>query len=263
MLAVKCPFCGQPVDLSQMNVMGVYERYLILTFVLSLLMRFKQYRTNISFAWQFPQRWPSVLEVVKAHKGIFLTWTTLLPVGVTLAVLLAHSLCYRLIWQAADVTPTTLGNEWYLLPFLVLVCLTMLALDLQALFSTTQTDFDEIETALSRGEYVLSSRAMVALRVGSFGLFSPKKYIENRIEESLQAVRLVLLTQLRRWSFHTAVRIAFGFLLWWAYALVNGFISIPTYWINAAFILAGLGVAYWWAKQPVDIGEIQPDSETE
>ena len=262
MLAVKCLLCGQPVDLSQLNVMGIYERYLILTFLLSLLMRFQQYRTNLGFAWQFPQRWPSVLEVVKARKGIFLTWTTLLPVGVTLAVLLGHSLFYRLIWQAADVTPTTLSNEWYLLPFLILVCLTMLALDLQALFSTTQTDFDEIETALGRGEYVLSSRAMVALRVGSFGLFSPRRYIENRIEESLHSVRLVLLTQLRRWSFHTAVRIAFGFLLWFAYALINDYISIVTYWINAAFILFGLGCAYWWTRQPVTLEPIEDDSET-
>ena len=172
-LAVKCWLCGQPVDLGQVNVMSSYERYLMLTFVLSLMMRVHQHKTNLMFAWQFPQRWPSVFEVVKRHKDVFLTWTLLLPVGVTLAVLLAHTLCYRLIWSDADVTPAQLGDYWSMLVLLLFIGGWMLVLDLVALFSATQTNFDEIEKNLSRGEFALTSRAMWLVRAGTLGWVNP------------------------------------------------------------------------------------------
>ncbi len=248
MMIVRCWLCGQTVDLLTINLMAAYERYLILTFVLSVLIRFRQYQSNVQFAWQFPQQWPSVLEVIKQNSRIFLKWTTLLPVAITLAILLAHTVCYRLIWSEAVVTPVSLWNNRLVLTFFLPVSLWMVLLDLENLFTASQLDFAEIEKNLSKGEFALNSRAMSALRFASLGLFNPRKYVEHRVTDSLHGVRLALLAQLRRWSFHTAVRITFGFLLWFGYARLTGLIGPMGFLGYVAILAVWLAAAYWWSR---------------
>ncbi len=180
MTTVRCWLCGHEVELSSINLMASYERYLVLTFVLSLLLRFRQYHTNVRFAWAFPQQWPNVLEVIKKHSSIFLRWTTLLPVAVTLGILLTHTVCYRLIWQEAVVTPHGLQQHPVVMAFLFPVSLWMICLDLTTLFRASQLDFAEIEKNLSKGEFALTSRA-VGPSAGLFGILqSPEVGRESR-----------------------------------------------------------------------------------
>lgn len=249
MTAVRCWLCGHPVELSTINLMASYERYLLLTFVLSLLLRFRQYHTNVRFAWAFPQQWPNVLEIIKKHSAIFLTWTTILPVAVTLGILLTHTVCYRLIWSEAVVTPSELGQHLLVLAFLLPVSLWMLFLDLTTLFRASQLDFAEIEKNLSKGESALTSRALSALRLASLGFFNPRKLVENRIADSLHGVRLALLAQLRRWSFHTAVRITFGFLLWLGYAHLSERIGRAAFLGYVGLLALWLLASYWWSQR--------------
>jgi hypothetical protein len=253
MPTVHCWLCGRPVELDSINLMISYERYLMLTFVLSLLLRFRQYHTNVRFAWAFPQQWPNVLEVIKKHSSIFLRWTTLLPVAITLGILLMHTVCYRLIWSEAVVTPQGLRQDLVVAVFLIPVSLWMICLDLTTLFRASQLDFSEIEKNLSKGEFALTSRALSALRFASLGFFNPRKLVETRVADSLHGVRLALLAQLRRWSFHTAVRITFGFLLWFGYGHLTGHISQAVFLIYVGMLAVWLGAVYWWSQREPDI----------
>lgn len=249
---VRCWLCGHEVELSALNLMTTYERYLILTFILSFLIRFRQYQSNVQFAWQFPQQWPSVLEVIKEHRSIFLRWTTLLPVAITLGILLVHTICYRLIWSEATVTPADLSNYIGVLLFLLPVSLWMVCLDLKTLFTASQLNFAEIEKNLEKGEFALTSRTMSALRFASLGFFNPRKYVEERVADSLHGVRMALLVQLRRWSFHTAVRITFGFLLWFGYARITNTISQPTFLGYVGLLTVWLIAATWWSRHKAE-----------
>lgn len=255
MTVVRCWLCGNEVNLSQINLMMTYERYLVLTFVLSLLIRFRQYQSNVQFAWQFPQQWPSVFEVIKQHSSIFFTWTTLLPVGVTFAILITHSICYRLIWAEAIVTPGGLESHLVVLGILLPVSLWMIFLDFRVLFLAPQMNFAEIEKNLSKGEYALNSRALSALRFASLGIFNPRKYVESRVADSLRNVRLALVAQLRRWSFHTSVRITFGFLLWLGYARMSNFIGTPGFLGSLLLLVLWLSAAAWWLYRAPEIVE--------
>ncbi|MCA9068459.1 MAG: hypothetical protein KDA84_06030 [Planctomycetaceae bacterium] len=232
--------------------MTTYERYLFLTFLLSFLIRFRQYQSNVQFAWQFPQQWPSVLEVIKEHRSIFLRWTTILPVAITLGILLAHTICYRLVWSEAKVSPSDLSDDTVVLVFLLPVSLWMIFLDLKTLFTASQLDFAEIEKNLTKGEFALNSRAMTAVRFASLGLFNPRKYVENRVADSLHGVRLALIAQLRRWSFHTAVRITFGFLLWFGYARITNTISQITFLGYVGALAVWLVAATWWSRRKAE-----------
>lgn len=239
--------------------MESYERYLVLTFVLSLMLRFRQYHTNVRFAWAFPQQWPNVLGIIKKHSNIFLTWTTLLPVAITLGILLTHTVCYRLIWSEAIVTPGELGRHPLVTAFLLPVSLWMICLDVRTLFRASQLDFAEIEKNLSKGEFALTSRAISALRLASLGFFNPRKLVETRVADSLQGVRLALLAQLRSWSFHTAVRITFGFLLWFAYAHLSGTIGQAGFLSYVGVLALWLLATYWWShREPETQSEAGP-----
>ena len=68
-------------------------------------------------------------------------------------------------------------------------------------------------------------------------------------------MRLVLLAQLRRWSFHTAVRITFGFLLWLSWGRLIGRIGTGGFWFYAACLAVWLGTVYWWTRQPTLVTE--------
>lgn len=46
MTSVRCWLCGCEVELLDINLMTSYERYLVLTFVLSVLIRFRQYQSD-------------------------------------------------------------------------------------------------------------------------------------------------------------------------------------------------------------------------
>jgi hypothetical protein len=256
MTTVRCWLCGREIEVAAINLMASYERYLVLTFVLSLLLRFRQYHTNVRFAWAFPQQWPNVLEVIKKHSDIFLRWTTLLPVAVTLVILLTHTVCYRLVWSEAVVTPGGLREHLVVAAFLLPVSLWMICLDLSTLFRASQLDFAEIEKNLSKGEFALTSRALSALRVASLGFFNPRKLVENRVADSLHGVRLALLAQLRRWSFHTAVRITFGFLLWFGYGHLAGHIGQGAFLGSVGGLAVWLLAAYWWSHR-------EPETQTQ
>lgn len=249
MTTVRCWLCGHEIELSAINFMAAYERYLILTFVLSLMLRFRQYQNNVRFAWAVPHYWPNVLEVIKKHSSIFVTWTTILPVAITFGILLSHTVCYRLIWSEAVVTPEGLREHPVVATFLLPVSLWMIVLDVTTLFRASQMDFTEIERNLAKGEFALTSRALSALRFASFGLFNPRKLVENRVADSLHGVRLALLAQLRAWSFHTAVRISFGFLLWFGYGHLSGHIGQPLFLSYVALLAVWLLMAHWWSHR--------------
>ena len=109
-----CPICGREVTWRGLDLLPGLERYLFFTLVVSLAVRFRQYRTILSFCLKFPKQWPRLFEVASRYKGVFLAWTTLVPVGVMLLVLLAHSVSYHFIWHEAHVTAYGLAENWAL-----------------------------------------------------------------------------------------------------------------------------------------------------
>lgn len=249
MFALYCPVCGEPVSPADFNLIGLYQKYLILTFLLSLAIRFHQYRANLGFLLKVPKQWPNMYAALKEHSGVLLTWTLIVPVGITLAVLVSHSLCYYLVWSEANVSARDLFDRWGTLIPIVGVGVAMLTLDLLVLFRMGNSNFDAVEAQLSRGELALTSRTLKALRAVSFGRFDPQRIVGDRLKGQFAALRIVLIEQLRRWSFHSAVRIAFGFLLWLAWARVAYRMATGGYWAWMLGVLSVLAVFLFWMRR--------------
>lgn len=83
--------------LSTLNLIDVLNYYLILAFVVGTVMRIRNYRAVLGVLVTFPNRWPKLLRLVKQYRTIFLRWPTLLPIGLTLALMLGNTLASHLV----------------------------------------------------------------------------------------------------------------------------------------------------------------------
>jgi hypothetical protein len=255
-----CPICGREVHWRELDLLPGLERYLFLAFVVGLAVRFRQYRTILGFCMKFPRQWPRLFEVAARYKGVFFTWTTLVPVGVTLLVLAAHSVCYHFVWHEAHVAAADLAENWALAVPVVLLAGLMLYLDIGALFGAGKFDIDAVERDLNRGEAVLRPRTAWTIRAATMFLVNPSRLVAKKVETALVAFNVALIHQMRRWAFHTAVRVCFGFSLWLAFATISGGLSTGGFWLALAAIVVGLGLVVDWIRPTAALDE--PGSRT-
>src|SRR5262249_31230188 len=98
--------------LSTVNLIDVLNGYLLLTFVVGTLLRWRNYRAVVGLVFAFPNRWPKLLALVKQHRAVFVRWPTFLPIGATLSLWLANTLASRLLWSQAEVSASGLWGRW-------------------------------------------------------------------------------------------------------------------------------------------------------
>lgn len=261
-----CPFCGQETTFADLNLITLFEWYLLATFLVSLAIRYQLYRSYVELFWSMPDRWPAMYDVIKKHSRSFLNWTMTIPVGIMLAIYLIHMISYRIIWTDADISPLDLFGSWIVwLPVLVLM-LAMLYNDFRGLFQLTPVNFTDLQTNLRHGEFALNPKLSKWVRRLTFNKIDPKQIVESRVKDTLQWIRSAFLLQLRYQSFFTVVRIAFGFLLWTAWARLKLDLSLTTYLIALSTLAFLIAFAYRCTRvpeepqaQPIE----KPDQELE
>jgi hypothetical protein len=207
--------------LDTLNLLDVFNYYLILVFVVSTGARIQTYRSMLGFIFAFPKRWPKLLGLVKKHRAIILGWPTLLVVGLAFVLMLANSLAVHLVWVQAQVTFRGLSGHW--LPFVAVVVSggLMVFLDCKALFRAGTFDRTALEEDLDRAESWLESWMAPALRIVSFGFFNPRKMVGTELQKGLVKANWIMVGGMRRSSLRIGAQLAFGLFLWltWAFAL--------------------------------------------
>src|SRR5262245_19498523 len=93
------------------NLIYFLDFYFSLMFLVGTYRRFTQYRNVGRLAFAGPQRWPRLLQLISEHHTVFLTWTTVLPLILALALSLGQLVASRLIWPEAGVPPHGLTVE--------------------------------------------------------------------------------------------------------------------------------------------------------
>src|SRR5262245_11652646 len=118
--------------LGNLNLIHLLDFYLMLAFLVSTYLRFRQYQVIVGLAVAVPGRWPRLLQLVRQHRMIFLTWSTVLPGALALSLCLLNTLACRLVWPHANLTVKQLDGLWLALPVIALLGATMLAVDVYA-----------------------------------------------------------------------------------------------------------------------------------
>ena len=207
--------------LSTFNLIDFFTCYLILALVVGTGLRIRNYRAILGVIFTFSERWPKLLVLAKQHRVVFLRWPTLLPIGLTLALMLGNALASHFVWSEAKVALDDLWTRGVAFLAIVISGGLMIFLDFKAIFGSGRFDRLALEINLDKAEHWLHSWHAPALRFITLGLINPRKIVNEQVLESLVKASLVVNGQMWRWSLQIVMRAAFGLALWttWFLAL--------------------------------------------
>lgn len=88
--------------LLELRLIRFFGFYLAVMFLLSTWVRLRQYGTILRLVRSMPNRWPLLLQLVRQHAHIFLTWGSVLPLALLLLLFALNSIASKLLWPLAD-----------------------------------------------------------------------------------------------------------------------------------------------------------------
>lgn len=209
--------------LLDLNLIHLFDFYLMLLFLISCYVRSRQYTTVVGIVRAVPGRWPKLFELVRQYQTVFLTWTTVLPAVLALALSLIHMLLCRLVWPHAQLTLAQLLEFWVAIPFVVVCGLAMLAMDLVATFWVGQIDRLLLENYFDQAEYWLRSWAAPVVRIFTLGRINPRKMVAVEVQKALLEASKLLNWTLWWIIAQVGLRVAFGLSIWTTYAVSHWF----------------------------------------
>ena len=203
--------------LTRIDLLTLFDLYLIVVFVLWVVLRYRQYRSIILFIRKVPDRWPNLFKVIKEEKALFINWGVLLPVISAFALMLIHGGLHRLVWVKANISLEDLSQHWPWIVFAVVSGLAMIGFDIWMISSGGRFDEEAVEKQLEQAEFWLSSWASTAVSVVTLGMVKPKKMVRKELKKALGNAIKALDRMLKFWVYQIIIRFVFGFSLWIAW----------------------------------------------
>lgn len=205
--------------ISQLNLLHLFNFYLGTMFLLGTLRRLAQYRAVGALMFAAPKRWPRLLQLMKKHRTIFLTWSTLRPAALALVLLLVNVIASGWLWPQAELTIADLVRHWYLVPLTVATLAPMLGIDIFFLVRVGRIDQLETEKQLDQAESWLTGWKAPVVRILTFGYIDPRRMVSAEVQKALVAISDLMNRNLYWMSGQIATRVLFGLTLWltWAF----------------------------------------------
>ena len=207
-----------------LNLINFFDFYLAWMFLASAYRRFRQYQTigQLAFAW--PGRWPRLMELIRQHRTLFLTWKTIAPAVLMLVALVLQLLASRLVWPQAGAPPDGLEfhkllEDWPALIFILPLGAAMVAFDLWGLLVVGEVNRAEMEKYFDQAEFWLRSPTAHVVKIATLGRINPRKMVHEETQKSLVAASDMINYNLWWISAQSGLRLAFGLALWltWAF----------------------------------------------
>jgi hypothetical protein len=203
------------------DLIHLFNFYLALVFLLSAVLRLRQYEAVVRLVRALPERWPRLFELVKRHHGIFLSWGNMLPGLIALALCIVNMLACRLVWPHARLTVNHLLEVWPAIPAVVLCGVAMLAVDVYATAWVTEVDRGQVEKYFDQAEFWLRSWAAPVVRIFTLGRINPRQMVHAEVRIALLDVSRTLNSTFWWVSVQTGLRIAYGLALWLTFAVAG------------------------------------------
>lgn len=206
--------------LSELRLIRFFGFYLAVMFLLSTWVRLRQYGTIIQLVRSMPNRWPRLLDLVKQHVHIFLTWGTVLPLVLLLVIFGANLVASKWLWPQAD--EFTLAQLASLYPMWLVVLISgaaMTAFDTWGIVSVTAIDQGQMEKYFDQAEFWLASWTAPVVHFFTLGRINPRQMVAIEVRGALVSSSRMLNSTLWWVVTQAALRIACGLSLWLSYAL--------------------------------------------
>jgi hypothetical protein len=208
-------------ELAHLNLIRFLDFYLMLTFLAGTVRRVGQYLSIGRLVLSGPSRWPRLLALVKQYRTIFLTWATVLPALLALALSLVQLVASREVWPHARLTVADLAGHWLAVAALLLLGLAMFAVDLYGILVVGQVDRAEMEKYFDQAEYWLRSKTATVVRVVTLGYVNPRRMVAAEVQKALIEASRLLNSTLWWVTVQVGLRVAFGLSLWLTWALTG------------------------------------------
>jgi hypothetical protein len=209
-------------ELAHLDLIRFLDFYLMFLFVAGTVRRVGQYLSIGRLVVAGPGRWPLLLALVKQHRMLFLTWSTVLPALLALLLSVIQLIASREIWPQARLSAAELTRHWWALAVVVPLGLAMFAVDLYGIVIVAQVDQALMEKYFDQAEYWLRSRTATVVRVFTLGYINPRRLVAVEVQKALIEASRLLNTTLWWVSVQVGLRIAFGLSLWVTWALTHG-----------------------------------------
>jgi hypothetical protein len=209
-----------------LSLIHFLDFYFTFVFVAGTYRRFGQYQSIGKLALTCPGRWPRLLKLIHEHRTIFMTWTTVAPALLALALSIVQLIASRMVWPDAGRPPTglTVGSlvqHWPALLVVIPLGLAMFALDLNSLIRVGVIPHAEMEKYFDQAEYWLRSKTAHVVRVFTLGYINPRKMVAEEVRKALIDAGNLLNTTLWWVNLQMALRFSFGLALWLTWAFFN------------------------------------------
>ena len=200
------------------NLIRVFDFYLALVFVISLVRRYLVYWDAVCVVVAVRARWPRLIDRIRSHhRGALVNPDVLRPVALALGLMLIQVVCSRVIWPHARLTVGAVAAS-YLGVAVAAAAVPMLLVDLYFLVRVGRFDRSETETYLDQAEYWLTGWRAPAVRVLTLGYVNPHRIVDEEVQKGLTALGETVGWSARWVAIQVGCRVACGLTIWLLWA---------------------------------------------
>lgn len=207
-----------PPDQQPLNLIRIFDFYLALMFLISLIRRWAVYVNALRLLIAVRGRWPKLIQRLSDHKSVILNWSFFRPAAIALFLMLVQLIASRILWPQAVLTGPELQKTWWLVPIILVPLIPMLLVDLYFIFRVGKFDHGETVKYFDQAERWLGWKGPL-VRALTLGLVNPHKMVDEEVKKSLTEMQSTLTASLWWVILQTTLRLAFGLTLWtvWAF----------------------------------------------
>ena len=203
---------GQPV-----NLIRVFDFYLALMFVISLVRRWEVYWDAVRIVVAVRGHRPRLMSRLADHGSLLLNWEFFRPAVLALGLMLIQMICSRAIWPDAELSSEGLQSDWVWFAVVVAALVPMLAVDLYFVVSVGRFDHSETVKYLDQAETWLGWRGPL-VKIVTLGMVNPSQMVDAEVRKSMTEFGATARSSLWWVSAQIGCRVVFGLALWLAWA---------------------------------------------
>ncbi|MBN9119675.1 MAG: hypothetical protein J0I06_11055 [Planctomycetes bacterium] len=207
-----------PPDQPPLNLIRVFDFYVTLMFVISLVRRWTVYVGAIRLLIAVRGRWPKLIQRLSEHSSLILNRAFFRPALLALGLTVTQLVASRVIFPQAMLTGEQLQTEWWWTLVILVPLVPMIAVDVYFVVRVGKFDHDETVKYFDQAEGWLGWKGPL-VRALTLGIVNPRKMVDDEVKKNLTEYQSTLQASLWWVSVQIGLRLCFGLTLWAVWAV--------------------------------------------
>lgn len=200
------------------NLIRVFDFYVTLMFVISLVRRWDVYLNAIRLLISVHGRWPKLISRLAEHRSLILNRSFFRPALLALGLTLTQLIASRIIFPQAVLLGEQLRTQWWWVPVILVPLVPMLLVDVYFIVRVGKFDHDETVKYFDQAEGWLGWKGPL-VRAVTLGFVNPQRMVDDEVRKNLTAYQSTLQASLWWVSVQIGLRLTFGLTLWAVWAV--------------------------------------------